>query len=200
MLMFKASQRAAGCRVVSHQPRLTDPLVRTWLQEWADSLNNGDSTDEAVLFGVKLETILATETDSIAHLTSLRVSWRELIILAPTAFNMSLWTSRNGRLLMIGGIGSGQEGFREPPTHLRHLSCLRNLFKEDGPMSIQWNGRFHCDAVLPRRADADNVVLRLVDHLADESRKGRQSDPAPSDSQSPNGPQRRSTASLEPAQ
>jgi hypothetical protein len=40
ILMFKASQRAAGCRVGSHQPRLTDPLVPSWLQEWADSLNN----------------------------------------------------------------------------------------------------------------------------------------------------------------
>jgi hypothetical protein len=133
--------------------------VRTWLQEWADSLNSEGSTDEAILLGAKLGTILAARTDSIAHLTSLRVSWRELVILAPSAFNMSLWTSRSDRLLMIGGIGSAQEGFREPPTHLRRLPCLWSLFKEDGHVSIQWNGRFHCDAVLPRRADADNVLL-----------------------------------------
>ena len=195
MLMFRASQQAAGCRVASRRPRLTDHLVRTWLREWADSLSNGDSTDEAILLGAKLETILAAATDNVTHLTSLRVSWRELIILAPDAFNMSLWTSRKDRLLMIGSIDPAQEGFREPPTHLRHLSCLRNLFKEGGPMFVQWNGRFHCDAVLPRRADADNVVLRLVDHLVDESRKDRQND-----SQPPTGLPGRSTASLEPAQ
>jgi hypothetical protein len=54
MLMFRVSQRASGCRVVSRRPRLTDPLVRTWLQEWADSLNNGDRTDEAILLGAKI--------------------------------------------------------------------------------------------------------------------------------------------------
>ena len=53
--------------------------------------------------------------------------------------------------------------------------------------------------VLPREADADNIVLRLVDHLIDETRKERHSDPASSNSIPATGPPRPSSASLTPA-
>jgi hypothetical protein len=95
----------------------------------APGFKSGLIRSTTILLGAKLEAILAAATDNIAHLTFLRVSWRELIILAPASITMSLWTSRKDRLIMTGGIDQTQEGFREPPMHLHRLSCLRNLFE-----------------------------------------------------------------------
>ena len=141
-----------------------------WLQGVIDLLDHSDNTRFPCfqLLRAKLESIRCLESlRDLTRLPLLSLSWEEIQIVLSVFSKTSLWTVEDGLYNMISSSES-----TAPPgcytTEGHSLASLRSLISDDEctPASaVCWMGGYFGVLRPVSQVDADNVVLRLLDHL-----------------------------------